>query len=439
MEEKAIPKRILSSLLGSLSAGVVPRTGAPYIAIGRDTEVTALLGDLSVIAEGGSSMRFIIGRYGSGKSFLMQLVRGYALERGYVTCDCDLSPERKLCGGKGGGLNTYRELMKNLAVKSSPEGGALPVIISRWLSAVRTETAAAGTFGEPGTAAFAREVRRKIYETLGKLEGSVGGFDLAYVAGKYYDASENGDDGMKSACMRWFRGEFTTRTEARGELGVGSIIDDDSWYDFIKLWCAFFRELGYPGLVMFIDECVNLYKITNRVGRENNYEKILSIFNDTCQGRAPGLAVIMGGTPQFLEDTRRGLFSYEALRSRLSDGRLVADAGYVDTMGPVLRLKKLSGNEILALVARLTKLHRMYYGWEPRVTKQNEIDFVNEMTSRVGAETLITPREIIREYLQVLNVLYQNEKAEFGDIVESRRAAMAAESADAFSIEDIDI
>ncbi|MBO4413367.1 MAG: ATP-binding protein [Clostridia bacterium] len=441
MEEKNIPKRILSSLLGSLSAGVVPRIGAPYIAIGRDTEVTALLGDLGVIAEGGSSMRFIIGRYGSGKSFLMQLVRGYALERGYVTCDCDLSPERKLCGGKGGGLNTYRELMKNLAIKTSPEGGALPVILSRWLSSVRTDVAAAGSFGEPGSELFAREIRKRIYETLGRIESSVGGFDLACVAGRYYEASESGDDALKSCCMRWFRGEYTTRTEARGDLGVGSIIDDDSWYDFIKLWCAFFREIGYPGFVVFIDECVNLYKITNRIGRENNYEKILSIFNDTCQGRAPGLAVIMGGTPQFLEDTRRGLFSYEALRSRLSDGRLVADAGFVDTMGPVLRLKRLSGNELLALVARLTKLHRMYYGWEPRVTEKDEIDFINEMTSRVGADTHITPREIIREYLQVLNVLYQNAKANFGDIVESRKAALTGSSGedDLFSIDDIDI
>ena len=439
-----VPKRILESLMSSLSAGVVPRLGAPYVAIGREDEVNALLRDLSAVSEGGSSMRFIIGRYGSGKSFLMQLMRGYALERGYVTCDCDLSPERRFSGGHGSGLATYRELVRNMATKTSADGGALPVIISKWLSSLQSETAAEGN--DPSSPGFAGLVDKKVYTVLSELEGSVGGFDFAHVLSEYYRAVTTDGDALRSDCLRWLRGEYTTRTEARKDIGAGSVIDDDNWYDYIKLWAQFVRLCSYNGLIVFIDECVNLYKITNRIGRENNYEKILSMFNDTLQGRAKGLAIILGGTPKFLEDTRRGLFSYEALRSRLADSRFVSSGSFTDLLGPVIRLKKLSANETLALIARVTKLHRQYYGWEPRVTEEDMVSFYNEISARIGADVRITPREIIRDYLSVLNILLQNPEVNFsqviGTAVSGGACAAAAETDrpdDGLTLEDIEI
>lgn len=408
-----VPKRILSSLINSLSAGVVPRTGAPYVAIGRDREIEALLKDLETINEGGSSMRFIIGKYGSGKSFLIQLIRGYALEKGFVCADADLSPERRICGGKGTGLATYRELIKNLSSKASPDGGALLNIISRWISGIQSELAKQGIF--PENPAYGKEFAAKIYEISSEVEGQVGGFDFARVLHIYYQAYLDGDDDMLRCCMRWLRGEYTTKSEAKRALGVGSIIDDENWYDAIKLMAVFVRRIGYRGLVVFIDECVNLYKIPNRVSRENNYEKILSMFNDTLQGRAPGLALILGGTPQFLEDTRRGLFSYEALHSRLCDGRYGGE--YRNMMGPLIRLRRLSDNELLALINRITILHAQNYGWEVRATSDDITSFLRECLSRAGADTMITPREIIRDYITVLNILYQNPEATFAEVV----------------------
>lgn len=331
-----VPRRILTSLLSSVSAGVVPRAGAPYIAIGRTDEITALLGDLETVNEGGGSMRFLIGRYGSGKSFLMQLIRGYALERDFITADADLSPERRLYGSGGSGVATYRELMKNLASKASPDGGAMPRLIARWIGELQADLIAQGL--SPEGEAFRAALGAKITGVLREMEFLVGGFDLASVVTAYYRAYLEGDDARMSACLRWLRGEFATKTEARSALGfpVSSIIDDDNWYDYLKLWASLVRQMGYRGLVVFIDECVNLYKITHRVSRENNYEKILAMFNDTLQGRAPGLALILGGTPQFLEDSRRGLFSYEALRSRLCDSRFALD-GFKNLIGPVIR------------------------------------------------------------------------------------------------------
>ena len=414
-----VPRRILSSLLSSVSAGVVPRSGAPYIAIGRKDEIGAFLSDLEEINEGGGAMRFLIGRYGSGKSFLIQLVRGYALERDFLTADCDLSPERRLCGSGHGGISTYRELMKNLASKSSPDGGALSKIILRWTGKLRNELIDSGI--SPDSEELNRQLNRKVHAELDELEFMVGGFDFARVVFEYYTASVSDSElanAKMSACLRWLRGEFATKTEAKGALGfpVSVIIDDDNWYDFIKLWAALSRKIGYRGLVVFIDECVNLYKIPNRISRENNYEKILSMFNDTLQGRAPGLDIIFGGTPQFLEDTRRGLFSYEALRSRLCDSRFALD-GFKNLIGPVIRLRRLTDDELFALIQRITTLYSKYYNWECTVTNEDRLKFLNICLSRAGADSMITPREMLRDYMTVLNILMQNPDASFDDVV----------------------
>ena len=416
-----VPRRILSSLLSSVSAGVVPRAGAPYIAIGRKDEIAALLSDLEQLDAGGGAMRFLIGRYGSGKSFLIQLIRGYALERDFITADADLSPERRLYGSGGSGVATYRELMKNLASKASPDGGALPKLIARWIGRLQDELTREGV--SPDSPRFDELMTRKVSDTMRELEFLVGGFDFARVITAYYRAyREDGEEARlrMSACLRWLRGEYATKTEARGELGfaVSVIIDDDNWYDFLKLWAALVRKMGYRGLMVFIDECVNLYKITHRVSRENNYEKILSMFNDTLQGRAPGLGIVFGGTPQFLEDPRRGLFSYEALRSRLCDSRFALE-GFKNLIGPVIRLRRLADDELLALIRRITGLYAQFYQWDARVTDDQQLAFLTLCLTRAGADSMITPREMLRDYMTVLNILMQNPEATFEQVVGS--------------------
>lgn len=410
-----VPRRILGTLLSSLSAGVVPRVGAPYIAIGRMDEIEALTTALDRVADGEGSTKFIIGRYGSGKSFLIQLSRGYALDRGFITADADLSPERKLSGSSNSGLATYRELMKNIAAKSSPDGGALPVILGKWFTTIGAELEADGI--AQTSEAYPREFGQRIMKNLRELESDVGGFDFASVLREYYIGWRDDDDMKQSACLKWLRGEYNTRTEARQATGIKSlsVINDDNWYDYLKLFTAFVRLVGYSGLCVYIDECVNLYKIPNRISRENNYEKILAMFNDTMQGRAPGLMIVFGGTPQFLEDGRRGLFSYEALRSRLADGRF-GGGELRSLMQPVLRLRRLSDSELYALVIRLAALHGEYHKWQVNVTEENMREFLMGSLTREGADTMITPREIIRDFVTLLDLLYTNPDKTYADI-----------------------
>ena len=428
--EIKVPKRILNTLITSLSAGVVPRIGAPYIAIGREDELGSLLNNLDDVEQGGAACRFLIGRYGSGKSFLIQLIRGRALERGFICADADLSPERRLSGGNGAGLATYKELMINLASKASPDGGALPTILSRHYAKLQYVLAEIGIL--PDSPLFETELKKRVMVMLSELECDVGGFDFARILGEYYTATVRDDTEKKSACLRWLRGEFANKTEANAALGfrVSCVIDDDNWYGFIKLFASLSVKLGYLGFIVFIDECVNLYKIPNRISRESNYEKLLAIFNDTLQGKAKHLGVIFGGTPQFLEDTRRGLFSYDALKSRLQDSKYAASHGYQNLSSPVIRLRTLSGVELLALVKRLTNLYAMRDGTEPLVTDTEIEQFVNMARSRAGADEMLTPREIIRDYLSFLNVLHDNKNARFCDLLKNARFTSADGSDD---------
>lgn len=414
--EIKVPKRILNTLLSSLAAGVVPRSGAPYIAIGRKEEIASLLGNLDEVDEGGAAVRFLIGRYGSGKSFLIQLIRGYATDRGFLCADADLSPERRLSGGSDAGLSTYRELMKNLSSKAAPDGGALPILLSRYYATLQAELLKENlTPEDPG---FVSGIVSAVSGLLDELEGYVGGFDFARVLAAYFRATAEDDAERRSACLRWLRGEFSGKTEARGALGfrVGSVIDDENWYDYLKLWAILSRKIGYRGLIVFIDECVNLYKIPNRISREANYEKLLAIFNDTLQGRAKSLCVVFGGTPQFLEDPRRGLFSYEALRSRLSDGRF-SEAGYQNLSAPVIRLRRLSDNELLALIRRLTILFEQKEGITGVISSERMERFLRTTLARAGADEMVTPREIIRDYLTLLSILRDHPDADFDKLI----------------------
>ncbi len=423
LNAQKVPRRVLGSLLTGISAGVVPRSGAPYIAIGRTAEIRALSEDLDRVAEGGAAMRLLIGRYGSGKSFMLQLLRSRALEMGFVTADADLSPERKLSGA--GGLATYRELSRNLACKASPDGGAWPILLHRFVT-----DAAAGAPENSSEGDYREYVRRAVSEKLRPMLAEVGGFDCASVISRWCGAYLDDDEEKMNACVRWLRGEYNNKTEARGAIGIRtlSVIDDQNWYSALRLMGCFVRAAGQKGILILIDECVNLYKISHRISRDANYEKILSMYNDTLQGVAQGLMIVLGGTPRFLEDTRRGLFGYEALRSRLADARFTEEGGasLTNMHSPVIRLRRLSDNELYALCLRLRSLHAQYYGTAEAVTDGETEAFLREEMDRVGAEDMITPREVIRDYVTLLDLLHQNPGTGFGDVVKSAIAGSAA-------------
>ena len=399
-----VPKRIATVLLNSLKGGVVPRVGLPYITVGREAEIAALLRDLEIVADGGASFRFVVGKYGSGKSFLLQTIRNHAMGKGFVVADADLSPERRLQGTKGQGLATYRELISNLSTKTRSEGGALTLILDHWISNVQQEVVAAGT--APTDPAFATLVEQRIHAVISDIQEMVHGFDFARLLSIYFRAYLNGDDESKGCVVKWFRGEYKTKADARAELGVSVIVTDDDWYDYIKLFARFLRGAGYEGLVVLVDELVNLYKIPNAIARQYNYEKILTMYNDTLQGKASYLGIIMSGTPQAIEDQRRGLYSYEALRSRLTQGRFGRE-GMVDLMAPVIRLTPLTPEELLVLVEKLADLHAGLFGYNRTLTEDDLATFLEIELSRVGADTLVTPREVIRDFIEMLDIMLQ--------------------------------
>ena len=426
-EHKKVPKRIAQTVLNSLKGGVVPRIGLPYITVGRKNEIEALLHDVDIISEGGASFRFIVGRYGSGKSFLLQTIRNYVMDRGFIVADADLSPERRLQGTKGQGLATYRELISNLSTKTRPEGGALTLVLDRWISAVQSE-AMQETGLYSGDPALASAADRKIYAVTASISELVHGFEFGRLLSSYYSAYVNGDDERKAKVVRWFRGEYSTKTEARESLGVNILITDDDWYDYLKLFAAFFRLAGYTGMFIMIDELVNIYKIPNSITRQYNYEKLLTMYNDTLQGKAKYLGFLMGATPQALEDKRRGIYSYEALRSRLAEGRF-SKPGARDLLAPVIRLEPLTAEEMLVLCEKLAEMHAGLYGYSRSVTTEDLVSFIKIEYGRIGADQNITPREVIRDFIELMDLLYQNPKMRITELLSSDEFSYARSEA----------
>ena len=404
--ERKVPKRIAQTVLHSLKGGVVPRIGLPYITVGRKNEIQALLHDVDIISEGGASFRFIVGRYGAGKSFLLQAIRNYVMDRGFIVADADLSPERRLQGTRGQGLATYRELIGNLSTKTKPEGGALTLILERWISTVQSEALQESGL-QPGDPALTALVDQKIYAVTASVSELVHGFEFAQLLSAYYHAYLKSDDETKAKVVRWFRGEYALKREAKEELGVNIIITDDDWYEYLKLFATFFRLAGYSGMMIMIDELVNIYKVPNSITRQYNYEKLLTMYNDTLQGKAKYLGIIMGATPQAIEDKRRGVYSYEALRSRLAEGKF-SKPGARDLLAPVIRLDPITAEEMLILCEKLAVMHAGLYGYEQKITTNDLAAFIKIEYERIGADVHITPREVIRDFIELLDILYQN-------------------------------
>ena len=426
-ENRKVPRRIAQTVLNSLKGGVVPRVGLPYITVGRKSEIEALLHDVDILEEGGASFRFIVGRYGSGKSFLIQTIRNYVMDRGFIVADADLSPERRLQGTRGQGLATYRELISNLSTKTKPEGGALTLVLDRWISGVQSQ-ALQETGLEPGSPALTQAVDQKIVAVTSAVSELVHGFEFAKLLSLYYHAYVEGEEEKKQQVARWFRGEYATKREAKEELGVNILITDDNWYEYLKLFAVFFRLAGYAGMMIFIDELVNLYKIPNAITRQYNYEKLLTMYNDTLQGKARYLGIVMGATPQAIEDKRRGVYSYEALRSRLAEGKF-SRPGARDLLAPVIRLEPLTPEEMLVLCEKLCAMHAGLYGYQRALSTQELAGFIKLEYGRIGADQNITPREVIRDFIELLDLLYQNPSLTLGELMESEAFTYAKSQA----------
>ena len=425
--------RDATTLIRALGSGVVPRVGLRHIAVGRKAEVEALLADLLAVEQGGAAFRIVSGRYGSGKSFLLQLIRNNAMDRGFVVLDADLSPERLLTGNNGKGVATYRELVQHMAVKARPDGGALESVIRKWIVGKQGEIARRDGLA-PTDPSLITRVRNEMADDLSSLAEMAYGYSFGLVLDAYWYGMKTGDDEKINNSLRWLRGEYGTKTEARKDLGVDRIIDDLTWYDFLKLFSTFSKMAGYKGVLVFLDETVNLYKLSHAKSRENNYEKILTIFNDTMQGRARNIGVILSGTPEFIMDERRGLYSYEALRSRLLDNRY-SNMGYVDYSGPIIKLQSLTNEELYLLLERVLEVHEAAFNWSSHLGEAELLAFLQMSMNRIGAGEFMTPREMTKDFIGLLNILYQNPDARFDSLIDTVGKTPAATTSSAIADE----
>jgi hypothetical protein len=404
-----ITERERTAILSSLGAGVVPRVGLAHVQVGRKLEVAAMLQDLEKAEAGGAAVRFVVGRFGSGKTFFVHLIQTVALERKFVVAKADITTDRRLAASGGQARSLFSELMKNVATKGKPDGGALANVVERWVGTVAEEVKAAGGASD----AVGVEIRRR----LKTLEDLVSGYDFSHVLAQYYAGFAAGNDVLRSAAVRWLRGEYTTKTEARTDLGVRSIIDDDSFYDYLKLFAKFVRIAGHAGLLVCLDEMVVLsHRLNSKTARNNNYETILRIINDCLQGNVEGLGFIFAATEECLTDKRRGLFSYEALATRLADNRFAGN-GMVDLSGPVLRLAPLTPEDGYVLLHNIRNVQALGDPARYLLADHGIELYLQSCKQRLGAAAFQTPRETVKDFVGLLNVLAQNPGADYKTLI----------------------
>ena len=427
-----VPKRTLTTMMNALSSGVVPRRGLEYIAVGRKKETETFVNDLDDTAEGGGAFRFISGRFGNGKSFMTQMIRNYAMDKGFVVMDADLAINRRLTGSKKEGLNTYMELVKNMAYKERPDGGALEPILQGWILDAQERAAKEGKID-------VKDVQRADIEKIMRADvkelASYQNYQdfMRAVICYMNDFLDEKDD---ITALRWLKGELDLKKESRKELGTNVVIDDGNWYDMIKIWSGIVVKLGFKGLIVFIDEGVILYKLQNKVSRANNYERLLTMFNDIMQGKTGHLSIYVCGTPEFIEDPNRGLYSYEALRSRLVAGRY--ENGFDNYLGPIINLKPLTNEEIFVLLRTIKNLHEQRYEYKSEITDEMLEKYLKTVMGSVVSSNMLTPREITRDLISLLDTLHQNKNLAFMDLVEGRVVNADANPDDEI-IEDLEV
>lgn len=387
-ETVKIKNRERNAIINSLKAGIVPKIGLQHIQVGRAREIKEMINDFELIADNASKTRFIIGEFGSGKTFFLTLSKLIAHEKNFVVVSADITTEKVLCSSDGKTRALFSELISNMSTKTSPDGNALNSVIENWAAKIISEDCLS---------------EEKIHKLLSPLEKYVSCYDFSKVLSAYIDAYKNCDDIKMSQAIRWLKAEYTTKTDAKKDLGVRTIIDDENFYDYLKLFGGFVKLAGYSGLIVNIDELAILSRLKSTV-RNKNFERILTIINDSLQGSTENLGFIFGGTPEFLEDKYKGMYSYGALETRLAENPFSKE-GMEDLSGPVIRLKNLTQEELYILFMNIRNVFAFGDEYKYLITNQQIEFFLNWIVQRLGAKAFLTPRESIKSFVGLLTQL----------------------------------
>lgn len=412
-----IKKRDSTAILNSLNGGVVPNRGLEYIIVGRVEEAQQILNDLQTVRKGASIIKFFIGSFGSGKSFIQALIHQIAFKEKFVVTKADFTPERRLYGTDRKAVATYTELIKNMTIATSPDGNALPRILDKWITDIQNKVVSEKNYESISfnDNRFVEDVQNAIKQSIDKMDDLVGGFSLSRILCLYYQGFIEDRPELQRSVIRWLRGEYHTKTEAKNDLGVNDIIDDYNYYNYLKLISQFVKQVGYSGLVVNLDEAINLYKITHSQTRDKNYEVILKIYNDTLQGNLEGLYITFCGTPEFLEDERRGLYSYGALKRRLQSNRF-ENSQFRDLSQPVIKLTPLKHEETYVLLQKLRDIHAIHYEYDPSITDDQLMTFIQKEYSMLGAEDNLTIGQIVPTFIGVMNIAEQNKDFDLQEV-----------------------
>lgn len=426
-----------STIIKSLEAGVVPDIGLGHLLVGRKAEVDELIKILSHIEDGDSDLRFWVGDFGSGKSFMLKTIENLALSKNFVVSTIDLNPSRRFYATDRKAVNLYSTVLENIRTKNLRSGNVIESIIEQWISTIfKNLSDEKGYDLKELMAGFYRdEVIGIILETLSRFEAVGLSYELGQAISKYYEGFITGDRILKLKAIRWIRGDITTKTEAKKELGINEIINDDNYFEAIKNLAELFREIGYQGFVINFDEAVNLYKLPHSTTRQRNYEKILNIYNECKSNLAKGLFINLAATRKTVFDESRGLASYGALKGRLGTEASM-DSDFINTNKTVLGLKVLSDEEIYTLLENLVSIYNIHYKTKIDFTSDQIVTYMEGQLNRPGADEFLTPRAVIKDFIEILDIKRQNPDAEISDLLREKFGKLTPVNKDPDNLDD---
>lgn len=417
MNNRINPKEA-DNIIKALEAGVVPRRGIQHLLVGRHKEVEEVILILDNIKQGESDIRFWVGDFGSGKSFMMRTIESLAVQKNFAVSTIDLTPTRRFYASDGKAQSLYNEIVDNIIIQTSQDGNAIKTIIEEWINSIITSVSERDKI--PASQLLVKENKGIIEKEILNITSSFKSVGLSYELGqaisKYYEGLMEDNQVLKLKALRWIRGDISTKTESKNELGIKRIINDDNWYEAIKNLAELFSDIGYSGFVINFDEAVNLYKLPMSQTRERNYEKILNIFNECKSNTARGLFVNFGATRKTIFDERRGMSSYGALKGRLGNESSL-DSKLINTNKTVLPLKPLTTEEIYTLLENLKNIYNIHYRLDIDMTMENIKLYMEEQLNRPGALEFLTPRAVIKDFLEILDMIRQNPDVETETII----------------------
>lgn len=420
---------ILREIIDSLRNGTVPAEGTENIAVGIDEELTEIQDQIERTREDKSAFKFIIGDYGSGKTFFSTSVREMAYDKKFVVSSVVISQETPLHKFE----ELYRKIMEGMRTSENKKIPAFNFILEEWLLNIEDKVIEIeGLDPYEDSKKFQIEMNKRINEEL-MIVGSIAA-SFANAIRAFYKAKYEGDTVLAQGAVAWLKGD-NVRAELKSKLGVIGTITRENSFEFFRALLQMIKTAGYEGLMIILDEVETVQKLVRKDMRSAAYENLRFFIDESDRNSFPSCFFLYTGTTDLME-SEKGFKSLEPLYQRIKVEREKGDK-FKNLRQPVMFLDGLNRDRLYEVACRVRNIHGQVYSWMPndKLTDDFIKRLINDMTLGFGGEINIGPRGFLRTLIDILDKsqMYDDyipsEQFEFNEEVKTMFETVESETA----------